>query len=67
MYAIEFQAQAHEGLVQIPARYAAWKNKRVKVILLEPEIEHSVQPVQFNAVKLRTKGYRFDREEANER
>lgn len=67
MYAIEFQTQAQNGIVQIPAQYSAWKNKLVKVILLEPETEKSAQSIQFNAVKLSTKTYRFNREEANER
>jgi hypothetical protein len=67
MYAIEFQAQAQNGIVQIPAQYATWKNKRVKVILLEPDNEQPVEKLQFKAVKLSTKAFRFNRDEANER
>ena len=37
MHAIEFETQAHNGIVQIPEQYLAWKNKVVKVILLDSE------------------------------
>lgn len=67
MHAIEFETQAHNGIVEIPQQYLAWKNKAVKVILLDIDEEQSVKPMQFNAVKLKTKGYRFNRDQANER
>jgi hypothetical protein len=67
MYAIEFQTQTHNGILQIPAQYTTWKNKRVKVILLESETESIPLPIEFKAIKLNTKSYRFNREQANER
>ena len=67
MHAIEFETQVCNGIVQIPQQYLAWKNKTVKVILLDTEKEHAEKPIQFNAVKLKTKGYHFNRDEANER
>jgi hypothetical protein len=68
MHAIEFETQAHNGIVEIPEQYLAWKNKTVKVILLDIEKEEPlIKPIQFNAVKLKTKGYRFNRDQANER
>jgi hypothetical protein len=68
MHAIEFETQAHNGIVEIPQQYLAWKNKTVKVILLDIEKEESlIKPIQFNAVKLKTKDYRFNRDQANER
>ena len=67
MHTIEFETQAHNGIVQIPEQYRAWKNKTVKVILLDSENQKTIKPIQFNAVKLKTKGYRFNRDEANER
>lgn len=68
MNAIEFEAQSHNGIVEIPKEYQAWQNKTVHVILLESEEAHSlVPPLQFSAVALKTKNYRFDRELANER
>jgi hypothetical protein len=67
MYAIEFETQAHNGIVEIPQQYSAWKNKAIKVILLDSEVSETSMPVQFNALKLKTKRYRFSREDANER
>ena len=67
MHAIEFETQAHNGIVQIPEQYLAWKNKVVKVILLDSETKKTLNSIQFNAVKLKTKGYHFNRDEANER
>jgi len=67
MHAIEFETQAHNGIVQIPEQYLAWKNKVVKVILLDSETKKTLNSIQFNAVKLKTKGYCFNRDEANER
>ncbi|MEY3807400.1 MAG: hypothetical protein RI893_376 [Pseudomonadota bacterium] len=68
MHAIEFEAQTHDGVVQIPPQYRAWKNKNVHVILLESEEERTkVQKPKFIAAALNTQNYRFDREQANER
>lgn len=67
MLAIEFETQARNGIVQIPEHYLDWKNKTVKVILLDSETKKTVKPIRFNAIKLKTKGYHFNRDEANER
>lgn len=37
MQAIEFEAQAHDGVIKIPEAYRAWFEKPFKVILLAPE------------------------------
>jgi len=66
MHAIEFETQAHNGIVQIPEQYLAWKNKRVKVILLDSATKQTIKTIRFNAVKIKTKGYYFNRDEANE-
>ncbi|MFZ2725949.1 MAG: hypothetical protein WAX77_06865 [Methylococcaceae bacterium] len=42
MHAIEFETQVCNGIVQIPQQYLAWKNKTVKVILLDTEKQQSV-------------------------
>lgn len=68
MHAIEFEAQTHDGVVQIPSQYKAWQNKTVHVILLESEEKHALAKTpQFTAAALKTRNYRFDREQANER
>lgn len=45
MHAIEFETQAHNGIVEIPEQYLAWKNKTVKVILLDTEKEQYLKPL----------------------
>lgn len=68
MIAIEFEAQTHNGIVEIPKQYQAWQNKTVRVILLDPAEEKAPESkVSFNAAALNTKDYHFDREQANER
>jgi hypothetical protein len=67
MYAIEFETQTHNGIVQIPPQYQAWQNKAVHVILLETEKQVSAQTPRFTAAALKTRNFRFDREQANER
>jgi hypothetical protein len=68
MIAIEFEAQSHNGIVEIPKQYQAWRNKTVRVILLDPAEEQTPEKkISFNAIALNTKGYHFDREQANER
>ncbi|MGR8933948.1 MAG: hypothetical protein ACU837_06100 [Gammaproteobacteria bacterium] len=46
MLAIEFETQTHDGMVEIPAQYLAWQNKKVKVILLDVENESVVASLQ---------------------
>jgi hypothetical protein len=68
MIAIEFEAQTHNGIVEIPKQYQAWQNKTVRVILLDPVEEKTPKTnMRFSAVALNTKDYHFDREQANER
>ena len=68
MYAIEFEAKTNDGVVQIPAQYQAWQNKKVHVILLEAEEKKApMRMPKFTAATLKTQNYRFDREQANER
>lgn len=68
MHAIEFEAQTHDGVVQIPPQFQDWQNKTVHVILLETEENLTlIKKPQFTAAALKTRNYRFDREQANER
>ncbi len=68
MHAIEFEAQTHDGVVQIPPQFQDWQNKTVHVILLESEEKNALARIpQFTAAAIKTRNYRFDREQANER
>lgn len=70
MKAIEFESQTHNGVIDVPSQYRAWDNKKVKVILLAEDNvmkEQTTNHPSFSAISINTKGYRFNREEANER
>lgn len=71
MQAYEFNAVIHEGMIRIPERYQGklLSPSPVRVILLS---NTTTLPVgsgnkKFTAMKLQTKGFVFNREEANER
>ena len=69
MYAVEFDAAINNGVIELPSKYSKIKGK-LKVILMydnksidsDLDINNS-----FNAVKISTKGFVFNRDEANER
>lgn len=73
MQAIEFREQLCEGMINLPSQFRTWNNRQVRVILLAEEIEPTIPTTpenlenRFDAVSLKTKGFRFNREEANER
>ena len=70
MYAVEFQSIIREdGSITIPKEYKYEIGKNVKVILLSGEQpKNEVNNVtNFSSVKIKTKGFKFDREYANER
>ena len=39
------------GILQIPEQYLAWKNKTVKVILLDTETEQLIKPTTENVIR----------------
>lgn len=67
MQAIEFISKAHDGVVDLPREHQAWNGKQVRVILLEAASETTERKTQFKAATLSTRGYRFNRDAANER
>ncbi|MDP2143760.1 MAG: hypothetical protein Q8J80_06460 [Gallionella sp.] len=67
MQAIEFVSKAHDGVVDLPREYQGWNGKNVRVILLEAVNETVRRNAQFKAATISTRGYRFDRDAANER
>lgn len=67
MQAIEFVSKAHDGVVDLPSEYQGWNGKKVRVILLEAVNETVRCKAQFKAATISTRGYRFDRDAANER
>jgi len=67
MNAIEFQTTIREdGSIVVPHEYTDNIGASVRVILLSNEILKTNKP-RFSAVSIKTSGFKFDREYANER
>jgi hypothetical protein len=67
MYAIEFNTEIDRGSIKIPAQYVGKLGSRVKVIILAEQTEEKKLASNFSALRINTKGYKFDRNFANER
>ena len=68
MKAIEFKARTENGVIEILNDIKNKLQQEVRVILLfdekEKREEKRLKKARFSATKIRTKGFRFDREEA---
>lgn len=69
MYALEFQSKIDNGTIVIPIEYKKQlqNNSKVKIIVLTDYDLQSKKVKQFKATSFNTKGFKFDREEANAR
>lgn len=67
MQTIEFVSKAHDGVVDFPRELQGWNGKQVRVILLEAVNEAAKHKAMFKAATISTRGYRFNRDAANER
>jgi hypothetical protein len=68
MQAYEFSSVVEkEGIIHIPQQYLTKISSPVKVILLTNEKKSENKSKCFSAMCLETKGFKFNREEANER
>lgn len=67
MRAYEFHSTVHNGLIPIPEQYRDKIQANVKVIVLTQETPEGSSASEFSAISIHTKGFRFDREAANER
>ena len=73
MQVIEFEAKYYDGLINIPDTYKDWYNNTVRVVLLRepkplPQENDSTELKRFfDQFNADLTGYRFNREEANER
>lgn len=73
MEAIEFKTILHDGKVIIPSQYSSqWEGKPIRVIVLDEsdnvsETIEKPKKKMFQAVSLNTKGFEFNRDEANVR
>jgi hypothetical protein len=65
---IAFEAVARNGAIAIPEQYRPFFSETVRVLVhIEPLYGDEMRQIVFNAVKISTKGFKFDRAEANER
>jgi hypothetical protein len=68
MQAYEFSTVVEDdGIIHIPEEYLGDISSTVKVVIFTKDEEHQPQKKTFKAMKIHTKGFKFDREEANER
>jgi len=69
MQAVEFNSTAHDNIVDIPPELRAWNGRQVRVILLADEgtARPGASGHSFTALSLKTRDFRFDRDEANAR
>jgi hypothetical protein len=75
MQAYEFYAMPRDGVIPIPEQYKSKITTRIKVILLEQRSEDSngnddneVRRTDLlSPISIDTRGWKFDKEEANER
>ena len=67
MQAVEFVGKLHDDVLDLPTALRSWNGRRVSVILLDAESEPATAVPTFSAVSLKTRNFRFDRDEANAR
>lgn len=71
MEAIEFIAKAEKGSIKIPKKYQEQLNSQFRVIILQEAVtsEKKVTKKKYTLSdpKIKTKGFKFSRDEANER
>ncbi len=68
MQVVEFSSQTHDNVVDLPPNLHDLNGRPVRIILLAKEgAAKPAHAAGFKAVSLKTKGFRFDRDEANVR
>ena len=69
MQAYEFNTVVRNGIIHIPKQFSDKRLSNVRVILLTDSAKKVSEPRKnkFTAMRLKTKGFTFNREEAHER
>ena len=71
MQAVEFTTTITNGTITVPEKEKLPSHQTVKVIVLFDELKEDLDSKQseyeFRATSIKTKGFKFDREEAHER
>ena len=66
MYAVEFETYVTGNVIYLPQKYEGLSGKKLRVIALIEE-EKTTPKLEFKAIKIKTKNFKFDRDEANAR
>ncbi len=65
METIEFETNIKDGIVYIPKKYLQkCKSKKAKIVIY---LENEKRKKSLNAISIKTKNFKFDRQEAHER
>jgi hypothetical protein len=67
MQAYEFNTTASDGFIKIPAEYKKVIPSDIRVIVIADKRKETKKDVSFPYFALDMTGYKFNREEANER
>ena len=69
MRTYEFSTVVQDGIIHVPKQFSDKKLLNVRVILLTELVKNTTIPLKtkFSAMRLKTKGFTFNREEAHER
>ncbi|MDR1506573.1 MAG: hypothetical protein LBI67_05670 [Treponema sp.] len=68
MQAYEFSTVVEDnGTIRIPEEYLRSISSTVKVVIFTRDEERQLKKKTFAAMKIHTKGFKFNRQEANER
>jgi len=69
MQAYEFNTVVRDGIIHIPKQFSEKNLTQVRVILLADTVKKVSEPLKskFTALRLKTKGFTFNREETHER
>ena len=68
MQAYEFNTIVHQNMIFLPEECQDKQLSSVRVIILANSLDIPIEKRKvFNAMRLKTKGFKFNREEANEK
>ncbi|WP_446009023.1 hypothetical protein [Candidatus Electrothrix sp.] len=68
MESLAFETVIRNGMIAIPEQYRERFQEPFRIIVhLEPLTEKQGTDASFNAARISTKGFKFNRDEANER
>ncbi|MBF0353209.1 MAG: hypothetical protein HQM11_19420 [SAR324 cluster bacterium] len=68
METIEFETIAQNGTIAIPEQYRDLFPETIRLLVhIEPLVKNQNMSIPFKAIRISTRKFKFNREEANER